>query len=223
MSHCIQMEHIEKRYSKKLSEVAALSDVSLTVEPGEFLGIVGRSGSGKSTLTQLLGCLASPTSGIYRFCGQDVAALTPGECATLRAQKIGFVFQDFRLIPTLTALENVELPLVYSGIPSATRRRRAASLLSAVGLSHRLFHRPFELSGGQKQRVAIARALVTRPQLLLADEPTGNLDSRSGAEIMKLLTRWNALGNTVVLVTHDNAVAAALPRTIRLHDGKIVE
>ena len=222
MSTVIELEHVEKRYPRQSGTVTALSDVSFSVEAGELLGIVGRSGSGKSTLTQLLGCLSSPTGGRYRFCGRDVAALSPKDRAALRAAKIGFVFQDFRLLPTLTALENVELPLTFCGVPSAARRRRAYRLLCAVGLSHRAFHRPFELSGGQQQRVAVARALVTRPQLLLADEPTGNLDSRSGADVMKLLTRWNALGNTVILVTHDSGIAASLPRTLCLHDGKIV-
>ena len=222
MSRLIQMEHIEKTYPQKNGGVSALADVSFSVNAGELVGILGRSGSGKSTLTQLLGCLASPTSGRYLFCGRDVAALSPNERAALRATKIGFVFQDFRLLPTLTALENVELPLTFCGVPSATRRRRAYRMLCAVGLERRAAHRPFELSGGQQQRVAVARALVTRPKLLLADEPTGNLDSRSGEDVMKLLTRWNALGNTVILVTHDNAIAAALPRTLRLHDGKLV-
>ncbi len=218
----LELEHIHKIYPQKGGSIAALSDISFCVENGEFLGIIGRSGSGKSTLTQLLGCLSSPTSGQYRFKGTDVTRLSPEKRASLRAHRIGFVFQDFRLLPTLTALENVELPLVYCGISPATRKRRAASILSAVGLSHRMGHRPFELSGGQQQRVALARALVTRPALLLADEPTGNLDSAAADEVMHLLTRWNARGNTVILVTHDNAVATALPRTIRLHDGKIV-
>ncbi len=222
MGALITLEHVEKRYPRKTETVTALADVSFEVNAGEMVGIIGCSGSGKSTLTTLLGCLSSPTSGIYKFGGRDVAVLTPNERAALRATKIGFVFQDFRLLPTLTALENVELPLTFCGVPSATRRRRAYAMLSAVGLSHRASHRPLELSGGQQQRVAIARALVTRPKLLLADEPTGNLDSRSGTDIMALLTRWNALGNTVILVTHDNAIAASLPRTLRLHDGKIV-
>lgn len=218
----LELEHVNKIYAQKERRVTALSDVSLAVEKGEFLGIVGRSGSGKSTLTHLLGCLASPTSGRYRFDKAEVAALTPEKRAALRAQRIGFVFQDFRLLPTLTARENVELPLMYCGVPPATRRRRAACVLAAVGLSHRAEHHPFELSGGQQQRVALARALVTRPALLLADEPTGNLDSAAAEEVMRLLSRWNAQGNTVILVTHDDRIAASLPRIIRLHDGKIV-
>lgn len=218
----IEMDHVEMRYPKKSGSVTALSDVTFSVEQGEMVGIIGRSGAGKSSLTYLLGCLASPTGGQYRFAGKNVAALSAQSRAVLRSRAIGFVFQDFHLLPALTALENVEMPLVYNGVPSAQRRRRAYAMLSAVGLSHRLHHRPFELSGGQQQRVAIARALVTRPKLLLADEPTGNLDSRSSADVMKLLTRWNALGNTVILVTHDSQIAAALPRTVRLHDGKIV-
>lgn len=218
----IEMEHVEMRYPQKSGFVTALSDVTFSVDCGEMLGIVGRSGSGKSSLTYLLGCLASPTGGQYRFAGKNVASLSGQSRAVLRSRAIGFVFQNFHLLSSLTALENVELPLTYSGVPSAERRRRATAMLAAVGLSHRLHHRPYALSGGQQQRVAIARALVTRPKLLLADEPTGNLDSRSGADVMKLLTRWNALGNTVILVTHDNQIAASLPRTIRLHDGKIV-
>ena len=218
----IEMEHVEMRYPRKSGEITALSDISFSVECGEMVGIVGRSGSGKSTLTYLLGCLAPPTAGQYRFAEKNVAELSLQRRAALRASTIGFVFQNFHLLPTLTALENVELPLTYCGIPSAERRRRAYAMLSAVGLSHRLHHRPFELSGGQQQRVAIARALVTRPKLVLADEPTGNLDSRSGTDVMKLLTRWNALGNTVILVTHDHQIAKNLPRTLCLHDGKLI-
>ena len=222
MSNLIELEHVEKRYFRKGGDVTALADVSFAVKPGEMVGIVGHSGSGKSTLTRLLGCLSSPTGGQYRFCGRDVATLSPNERAALRARKIGFVFQDFRLLPTLTALENVELPLTFCDVPSATRRRRAYQMLCAVGLEHRAAHRPFELSGGQQQRVAMARALVARPKLLLADEPTGNLDARAGEDVMNLLTRWNARGNTVILVTHDNRIAAALPRVLHLHDGKLV-
>ena len=223
MKNLIEMEHVEKRYSRKGGDVFALADVSFAVKPGEMVGIVGHSGSGKSTLTGLLGCLARQTDGNYRFCGRDVATLSPAARAALRAKSIGFVFQNYRLLPDLSAVENVELPLLYRGVPSATRRRRALSALAAVGLESRTFHRPFELSGGQQQRVAIARALVTRPKLLLADEPTGNLDRDSAEQVLRLLTRWNARGNTVVLVTHDPAIVARLPRVLRLENGRLIE
>ena len=223
MKNLIEMEHVTVTYRGKNKPVTALCDVSFSVNPGELCGIIGHSGAGKSTLTGLLGCLARQTGGCYRFCGRDVAALSPAARAALRAESIGFVFQNYRLLPDLSAVENVELPLLYRGVPSATRRRRALSALAAVGLESRAFHRPFELSGGQEQRVAVARALVTRPKLLLADEPTGNLDRDSAEQILQLLTRWNARGNTVVLVTHDPAIVARLPRVLRLENGHLIE
>jgi putative ABC transport system ATP-binding protein len=202
--------------------VRALRGVSLTVEPGELVAIAGPSGSGKSTLLHLLGALDRPSSGTVRFSGRDVAALTDAELATLRNREIGFVFQQFQLLPRTTALANVGLPLVYAGTSRAERQQRATSALEQVGLGHRLHHRPQQLSGGEQQRVAIARALVTRPRLVLADEPTGNLDTRTGAEIMALLTSLNRdEGVAVIVITHDAEVAALAPRRLRIRDGRI--
>jgi putative ABC transport system ATP-binding protein len=202
--------------------VHALAGVTFSVEPGEMVAIVGPSGSGKSTLLHLLGALDRPTTGVVRFSGRDVVDLSDGELAALRNAEIGFVFQQFQLLARTPAIANVALPLVYGGVPRAERRERAAAALEAVGLGHRLDHRPAQLSGGEQQRVAIARALVTRPRVILADEPTGNLDTATGGEIMELLQRLNHdEGVALVVITHDPAVAALAPRQISIRDGLI--
>ncbi len=202
--------------------VRALDGVSFSIDRGEWVGIVGQSGSGKSTLMNLLGCLDTPTAGSYSLAGADVQGLADDELADLRNREIGFVFQTFQLLPRATALSNVELPLVYRGLPRHERRERAAAALAAVGLANRARHRPNELSGGQRQRVAIARALVGDPSLLLADEPTGNLDSATGEEIMRLFEELHGRGHTILLVTHEPRLAARCPRAIRLSDGHVV-
>jgi putative ABC transport system ATP-binding protein len=218
----IALEGVHKVYRAGSVAVAALRGVSLEVWPGEFLALVGSSGSGKSTLMNLVGCLDSPTTGVYRFDGQDVSRLSRGARARLRNDKLGFVFQGFNLLQRHTALENVELPLVYAGQGSRRRRERARELLEWVGLAERTGHRPNQLSGGQQQRVAIARALANEPQLLLADEPTGNLDSATGAEVLAEFRRLNSQrGQTIILVTHDPAVAACADRVVTVRDGRI--
>jgi putative ABC transport system ATP-binding protein len=199
-----------------------LSQVSLAVRKGEFIAIMGPSGSGKSTLMNIIGCLDRPTSGQYRFEQREISTMTDDELAAIRNGKIGFVFQTFNLLPRFSALKNVEVPLIYSGVPARSRKERAAPLLEKVGLADRMQHKPSELSGGQQQRVAIARALVNNPPLLLADEPTGNLDSRSGEEILNILTGLNQQGVTIIIVTHDKDVAARCKRILHLKDGRIV-
>ncbi len=202
--------------------VEALRGVSLRIDHGDFVAVVGPSGSGKSTLMHLLGCLDRPSTGTLRAGGRDVARLTADEMASVRNATVGFVFQGFQLLPRTSALDNVALPLVYRGIRAAERRRRAAAVLESVGLGHRLRHRPNQLSGGEQQRVAIARALVTEPQVLLADEPTGNLDTRRGQELLALLARLNAdRGLAVVIVTHDVDVAARASRQVHVRDGRL--
>ena len=217
----IQIEDLWKVYRAGDLELTALREVTLSIQPGEFVALMGPSGSGKSTLMNLLGCLDRPTRGRYRLDGTDVAELGSDARAALRNRKIGFVFQGFNLLARSTALENVELPLLYGGLPAAERRSRAAAALTRVGLGDRLQSRPVQLSGGQQQRVAIARALVMRPPLILADEPTGNLDSRTSYEIMALLQELNAGGLTVVLVTHEADVAHCARRLLLFRDGRL--
>jgi putative ABC transport system ATP-binding protein len=218
----IELDHLGKVYDLGASQVAALGDVSFSIERGEMVAIIGQSGSGKSTLMNILGCLDVPTSGRYRLAGRDVGELSDDELADVRNLEIGFVFQSFQLLPRATALENVELPLIYRGVPRKERRERAKAALERVDLAERMTHKPTELSGGQRQRVAIARALVTEPSLLLADEPTGNLDSRTGEEIVRLFFDLHAKGNTIVIVTHEPKLAARCPRAVRIVDGAVV-
>lgn len=224
MSELLRMERISRLYRVGEVEVAALSDVSFSLARGEFVAITGPSGSGKSTLMHILGCLDRPSSGEYWFRGEKVSELSRARLAQIRNRSIGFVFQSFSLLPRTSALENVELPLYYSPLPLADQRRAARRALSQVGLSDRASHTPSQLSGGQQQRVAIARALVNEPDLLLADEPTGNLDSQTGAEILALIASLNReRGLTVVVVTHDATVAACARRRISLRDGRVTE
>jgi len=203
-------------------DITVLSGISLNVRSGELIAIMGPSGSGKSTLMNIIGCLDRPTSGAYHFESREIGTLSDDELAAVRNSKIGFVFQTFNLLPRFSALKNVEVPLIYSGVPARLRRERAIPVLEQVGLSDRMHHKPTELSGGQQQRVAIARALVNNPPLLLADEPTGNLDSRSGSEVLDILTGLNRQGVTIMIVTHDKDVAARCKRIINLKDGEII-
>jgi macrolide transport system ATP-binding/permease protein len=218
----IELTRVGKMFSQGSSRVRALAGVSLRIRAGEFVAIVGASGSGKSTLMNILGCLDRPSSGTYRFAGRDIAQLTPEDRAALRRRSFGFVFQQYNLIPSATALENVELPAVYLGLDPDLRRERALALLGQLGTAERADHRPSQLSGGQQQRVSLARALMNGGQVILADEPTGALDSRTGAEVMALLKELNARGHTVILITHDREIAANAPRVIELHDGRVV-
>nr|WP_181360033.1 ABC transporter ATP-binding protein [Vibrio sp. 10N.286.48.B8] len=218
----VELSNIGKHYSNGDTEIRALDGVDLSIEKGEFLSILGPSGSGKSTLMNMLGCLDKPTEGEYQLDGKNVAALSANDLAGIRNQKIGFVFQNFNLLEYASALDNVALPLVYSGIKAKERRKRAAALLEQVGLGDRLDHKPNQLSGGQKQRVAIARALVNEPQIILADEPTGALDSKSGAEIEALFNQLHAEGRTLIIVTHDNSLAERTKRIVTIKDGKVL-
>lgn len=218
----IEIRDIYKIYNPGENEVRALDGINLTVEHGEFLAIVGQSGSGKSTLMNMLGLLDIPTSGTYTLDGVNVANMTDDELSEIRNKEIGFIFQGFNLIPSLTAVENVELPLVYRGMKKDERNKLALEALERVGLSHRLDHLPKQMSGGQQQRVAIARAVAARPPIILADEPTGNLDSHSGVEVMKILHELHEEGRTVILITHDNDIANEAQRVIRIQDGQII-
>jgi putative ABC transport system ATP-binding protein len=219
----IELREIEKIYDMGQVQVRALDRVSLDVARGDYLAIMGPSGSGKSTLMNLIGCLDSPTRGSYMLNARQVAHLDDDELAAIRNREIGFIFQTFNLLARTDALTNVELPLIYSGVGRQERRERAREALREVGLEDRISHRPTEMSGGQRQRVAIARALVNRPSILLADEPTGNLDSRTGEEIMALVDRLQERGNTILLVTHEEALANRAARVVRLRDGRIVD
>ena len=218
----ISVENLTRVYTVGQEEVRALDGVSFDVRRGEWVAVVGQSGSGKSTLMNLIGALDTPSGGSYRINGQDVEKLSDDQLADLRNTEIGFVFQTFQLLSRSTALANVELPLVYRGLPRKERREKAEKALESVGLANRMHHKPNELSGGQRQRVAIARALVGNPSLLLADEPTGNLDSTTGEDIMRLFGELNGRGHTILLVTHEPRLAARCPRAIRLSDGKVV-
>jgi len=219
----IQLENIYKQYTLAGETFNALDGVSLSVYKGDFMAIVGPSGSGKSTLMNVLGCLDQPSSGKYILDGAEVEELSQNKLAVIRNTKIGFIFQSFHLLPKLKAIENVELPLIYRGMPAGERRRRAIEALQKVGLGEKMYHIPNQLSGGQQQRVAIARALAGVPPLLLADEPTGALDSKTSRDVIALLKELNAEGNTIVLITHDPNVAAQAKRVVRIQDGKLTE
>jgi putative ABC transport system ATP-binding protein len=218
----ISVDRLARHYLVGGETVRALDGVSFDIQPGEWVAIVGQSGSGKSTLMNLIGCLDTPTSGSYRLNGADVETLSDDALADLRNKEIGFVFQTFQLLPRASALANVELPLVYRGLPRRERKAMAEQALRSVGLANRMHHRPNELSGGQRQRVAIARALVGAPSILLADEPTGNLDSQTGEEIVRLFGELNERGHTIILVTHEVKLAARCPRAIKLMDGRVL-
>ncbi len=223
MTALIDMQGICKQYTVGGQTVKALDGVDFSVKAGEMVAILGPSGSGKSTLMNLLGCLDTPTAGRYRLAGETVEGMTEGQLSRIRSRTVGFVFQNFQLLPGLTARENVELPLIYRGVAEKTRRQLVQESLRRVGLATRMDHRPGQLSGGQQQRVAIARAIAGRPPMLLADEPTGNLDTTAGKEIMELLRDLHSGGHTVVIITHDPAIGAACPRRVIMRDGKLTE
>ena len=224
MANLIELRNVYKIYGEGLeSEVRALDGVSLTIERGEFTAVVGQSGSGKSTMMNVLGCLDIPTYGDYILNGTDVRELTDQELSRIRNREIGFIFQQYNLIQNLSVLENVELPLIYQGIDPIDRREMAMEALERVGLAERFRHKPTEMSGGQQQRVAIARAIATRPPIIMADEPTGALDSRTGLEVLDFLRQLNREGSTIILITHDNGIASTARRIVRLADGKIIE
>ncbi|HJA30331.1 MAG TPA: ABC transporter ATP-binding protein [Candidatus Eisenbergiella pullicola] len=223
MGALVEVKDICKIYNPGENEVRALDHVDVTIDENEFVAIIGHSGSGKSTLMNMLGCLDVPSSGTYFLHGQDVSSMSDDELSDIRNREIGFIFQGFNLIPNLTAEENVELPLIYRGVGRKERKQLAQCALEKVGLSHRMFHKPSEMSGGQQQRVAIARAIAQAPPIILADEPTGNLDSHSSQEIMGILKKLHKGGHTVILITHDNEIAAQAERVIRIRDGKIEE
>ncbi len=223
MSHLIEIKDVYKIYNPGENEVRALDGVSLTIDRGEFIAIVGQSGSGKSTLMNMLGLLDVCTKGTYILNGTDVSTMSDDELSEIRNKEIGFIFQGFNLIPSLTAQANVELPLVYRGIKAAERKELSTSALKRVGLEKRMGHLPNQMSGGQQQRVAIARAVAAKPPVILADEPTGNLDTSSGKEVMRILHELHEEGRTVILITHDNGIADEAERVIRIQDGKIIE
>ena len=220
----VELRDVYKIYGEgRESEVRALDGVSLTIGKGEFVAVVGQSGSGKSTMMNVLGCLDIPTRGTYLLGGTDVRELTDKELSHIRNKQIGFIFQQYNLIQSLTVLENVELPLIYQGVNADDRRDMALEALARVGLANRIKHRPVEMSGGQQQRVAIARAIATKPPIIMADEPTGALDSHTGQEVLQFLQELNKEGSTVILITHDNGIAATARRVVRLADGRIIE
>ena len=221
MGALVEIKDVCKVYNPGENEVRALDHVSVNIDEGEYVAIIGQSGSGKSTLMNMLGCLDVPTSGLYRLHGQNVSELDDDELSDIRNREIGFIFQGFNLIPNLTAVENVELPLIYRGVGKSRRMELARKALEKVGLEHRMDHKPSEMSGGQQQRVAIARAIAQAPPIILADEPTGNLDSHSTQEIMGILRELYEEGRTVILVTHDNEIAAKAKRVIKIKDGHI--
>lgn len=221
MSALVEIRDMSKVYNPGENEVRALDHVSLTIQKGEFVAIIGQSGSGKSTLMNMIGCLDVPTEGTYILNGQDVSRLKDDELSDIRNREIGFIFQGFNLIPNLTARENVELPLIYRGVAQKERHELSEHALQIVGLAHRMNHRPSEMSGGQQQRVAIARAIAQAPPVILADEPTGNLDSASSKEIIQVLKTLHEEGRTVILITHDNDIAAQAKRVVRIMDGKV--
>ena len=223
MSHLIDVKDVYKIYNPGENEVHALDGVSLTIDRGEFVAIIGQSGSGKSTLMNMLGLLDVCTSGRYELDGVDISTMTDDQLSEIRNKEIGFIFQGFNLIPSLTAQANVELPLVYRGVKAEQRHELSTQALERVGLEKRMHHLPNQMSGGQQQRVAIARAVAAKPPVILADEPTGNLDSRSGKEVMQILHELHKEGRTVILITHDNGIAGEAERVIRIQDGKIVE
>ena len=222
MEHLIELRDIYKIYPMGAEEVHALDGVSLTIDQGEFVAIVGQSGSGKSTAMNIIGCLDVPTSGTYRLGGVDVSTMDDDQQAEIRNRKLGFIFQQYNLIPKLTVQENVELPLLYAGVDPDERRERAVQSLERVGLADKRRNLPSQLSGGQQQRVSIARALAGKPSVILADEPTGALDSRTGREVLGFLQKLNAEGDTVVLITHDNSIAVKAKRIVRLQDGRVI-
>ena len=217
----IDIENVKKIYDLGAEKIHALDGVSLKIERGEYIAIMGPSGSGKSTIMNIIGCLDTPTSGSYHFEGEEVSQMDDNQLAGIRNEKIGFVFQTFNLLPRISSLQNVELPLIYGGVSLESRRDRASLVLEQVGLDDRMNHKPNELSGGQRQRVAVARALANEPSIILADEPTGNLDSKTGEEIMVLFNQIHDAGNTIILVTHEEYIAENANRIIRLHDGLI--
>ena len=217
----IDIKNVKKIYDLGAEKIHALDGVSLKIERGEYIAIMGPSGSGKSTIMNILGCLDTPTSGSYHFEGEEVSRMDDNQLAGIRNEKIGFVFQTFNLLPRISSLQNVELPLIYGGVSLESRRKRASLVLERVGLGDRVNHKPNELSGGQRQRVAVARALANQPSIILADEPTGNLDSKTGEEIMVLFNQIHEAGNTIILVTHEEYIAENANRIIRLHDGLI--
>ena len=218
----IEIRNLVKNYVMGDIQVQALRDINLTIDRNEYVAIMGPSGSGKSTLMNILGCLDRPTAGSYQLDGQEVAQLSDDELAVIRNKKIGFVFQNFNLLPRMSALANVALPLIYSGVPRRQRQQQAADALALVGLANRMQHKPSEMSGGQRQRVAIARALINNPAILMADEPTGNLDTQSGTEIMNIFNELNKQGHTIIIVTHEPDIARYTHRRIFMRDGKIV-
>ena len=221
MGALVEIQDVCKIYNPGENEVRALDHVNVSIDEGEFVAIIGQSGSGKSTLMNMLGCLDVPTSGLYRLHGQDVSELDDNELSDIRNREIGFIFQGFNLIPNLTALENVELPLIYRGVGKGKRKELSRTALEKVGLANRMDHKPAEMSGGQQQRVAIARAIAQAPPVILADEPTGNLDSHSTQEILEILKELHREGRTVILITHDNEIAAQAKRVIKIRDGRI--